>query len=661
MPVVTPKVENQTQVISEMPSVSLNQSSLVSTASQLKSDPDLVPPKDTLSSSTTSATNQSNATVATNTDAHQPPIPVTVSTSVNGAMQTPPFLTKLYQLVSDPSTAELVSWTDATGTSFTVHKPSDFGRDVLPKYFKHNNFSSFVRQLNQYGFHKQNPDKWMFGHERFRKDRPDLLKHITRRRPKNSTQVSVPPQQPVASTAVVAPSHTLSQNRAVVEIGKYGLEGLEGEVKALKRDKDLLIKELVVTRQAEEKLKDRCDSLEARMQSLEVTSKQMQAFIVHYFSQVLQPYSQAMASRKRKRLTSGTSDDAMDVDDTGTLQNNQTVITDGSNDATTMDVVKANSRGMPMGMGMGMGVGENPSMDALRMMLQQMGVKVGHAPSPTTHAHRRRPGSRARAIENGVANEDRPALTMDPATVLEIPEAASEDANGYADNSNTGNISPSLERALVTAAQAIADRRRLANVFGNSSNNNIPNAPATQFTDNDFSPSQFQNNGLQDVEATEIVDGKDVSLDFLDLGPSPSSSFTLDIMGNHRVDGLEANDRNTTSGTGKFGQGPLGIAAGGGRPMRAKMEDVNANRSNMNGADIDSLDDEVDENQNNGNNGDPDNCGEDDDENDDDDRAIEQLLDLDTTTLPPPLTHLPEGTDMQALARRIEGFSEDIS
>ena len=60
-----------------------------------------------------------------------------------------PFLTKTYQLVDDPRTDHIVSWGDDE-TTFVVWRPPEFARDLLPNYFKHNNFSSFVRQLNTY-------------------------------------------------------------------------------------------------------------------------------------------------------------------------------------------------------------------------------------------------------------------------------------------------------------------------------------------------------------------------------------------------------------------------------------------------------------------------------------------------------------------------------
>ncbi|RCV44673.1 hypothetical protein SEVIR_9G396100v4 [Setaria viridis] len=103
-----------------------------------------------------------------------------------------PFLTKTFQLVDDPRTDHVVSWGE-DGSTFVVWRPPEFARDLLPNYFKHNNFSSFVRQLNTYGFRKIVADRWEFANEFFKKGAKHLLSEIHRRK---SSSCSQPPQQP---------------------------------------------------------------------------------------------------------------------------------------------------------------------------------------------------------------------------------------------------------------------------------------------------------------------------------------------------------------------------------------------------------------------------------------------------------------------------------
>ncbi|CAB3989399.1 heat shock factor 1 isoform X3 [Paramuricea clavata] len=102
----------------------------------------------------------------------------------------PAFLAKLWKLVDDPSSDHLISWSQDE-TSFIVHDQVTFSRDILPKYFKHNNFASFVRQLNMYGFRKvvgaeqgglkAEKDDWQFQNANFIRSQPRLLENVKRK------------------------------------------------------------------------------------------------------------------------------------------------------------------------------------------------------------------------------------------------------------------------------------------------------------------------------------------------------------------------------------------------------------------------------------------------------------------------------------------------
>ena len=61
--------------------------------------------------------------------------------------EVPAFLQKLFKMVDDPLTDSLIKWNSA-GDSFLVMRHEDFAKELLPRYYKHKHFSSFVRQLN---------------------------------------------------------------------------------------------------------------------------------------------------------------------------------------------------------------------------------------------------------------------------------------------------------------------------------------------------------------------------------------------------------------------------------------------------------------------------------------------------------------------------------
>lgn len=91
------------------------------------------------------------------------------------------FLVTLMTMIDENHASKVVRWSE-TSDSFIIGDNEKFFK-LLPKYFKTKNYSSFVRQLNMYDFHKVKNDNGAheFRHPKFRRRQPELLKGITRK------------------------------------------------------------------------------------------------------------------------------------------------------------------------------------------------------------------------------------------------------------------------------------------------------------------------------------------------------------------------------------------------------------------------------------------------------------------------------------------------
>ncbi|XP_043546885.1 heat shock factor protein 1 isoform X2 [Chiloscyllium plagiosum] len=162
----------------------------------------------------------------------------------------PAFLTKLWTLIEDPDTNDLICWS-VSGNSFHVFDQGRFAKEVLPKYFKHNNMASFVRQLNMYGFRKVvnieqgglvKPDKddTEFQHVYFIRGQEHLLENIKRKVTSIST---VKPEE------IKVRSDDVSKILNDVHIMKGKQENLDSKLLTMKHENEALWREVASLRQ----------------------------------------------------------------------------------------------------------------------------------------------------------------------------------------------------------------------------------------------------------------------------------------------------------------------------------------------------------------------------------------------------------------------------
>lgn len=132
------------------------------------------------------------------------------------------------------------------------------------------------------GFRKVDPDRWEFANEGFLGGQKHLLKTIKRRR-----HVSQSMQQ---------------QGGAFLELGQYGLDG-ELEIERLKRDRNVLMTEIVKLRQHQQQSRDKVSAMEGRLLSTEKKQQHMMTFLAKILSKP--SFVQQLAQRNAHRRELG--------------------------------------------------------------------------------------------------------------------------------------------------------------------------------------------------------------------------------------------------------------------------------------------------------------------------------------------------------------------
>lgn len=165
-----------------------------------------------------------------------------------------------------------------------------------------------VLHLILQGFRKVHSDRWEFANEGFLRGQKHLLKTVSRRKPAHVHSYQQPAPAPATAPAP-APQVKSSQIAARVEVGNLGLEE---EVESLKRDKNILMQELVRLRQEQQQTDHQLQNVGQRVQGMEQRQQQMMSFLAKamhspgFLSHLVQHQNESnrriTGSNKKRRL-----------------------------------------------------------------------------------------------------------------------------------------------------------------------------------------------------------------------------------------------------------------------------------------------------------------------------------------------------------------------
>lgn len=225
----------------------------------------------------------------------------------------PAFLVKTYDILENPEQFDIISW-NKEGNAFIVKNVNEFSEKILPRYFKHNNFSSFVRQLNMYDFHKSKQDgkENEFKHKLFRRGQRHLLNDIKR---KGTDHPGAVDENLMANRSMEMNRVKKSANMMNDEL--VSVKSQQGELEKMGR---------AIYTQNSQLLNENKLLWEELNKNKEKYDKKVEKLMMFIYSVMNQPGNEAIGSfANRKMLPSSQSSDLLRpnlLDSEGDLQNN---------------------------------------------------------------------------------------------------------------------------------------------------------------------------------------------------------------------------------------------------------------------------------------------------------------------------------------------------